>query len=713
MRSRDKIAIALFSITLGLGALIFWQSSANDTELRRFRWFAAKAPMRLMTDEIFTAENAPSLWFGGLSLGAMILLGMILKTINGAEIRAFRDRLIQMEVSKAEVETLLQDAVWKEKHARDAKETAVKELEANLNRIYDLENHLRETEQLFWTREKEFKALSSQGGAGTEAARGAGAAKAARDKALQEEIKKNAELLQAKDAAIQRLESHLSGKIRSLEHELGDHVKLVRRREEELEALRTQLSEKSAAQSRAESLLQEEIKKGKRSLQAKDSTISDLGKQLKGEIDALQTQLSEKRGQLQSRSTEAAEVKAEVNALTARLADAGTAKERAEGQRLEELKKQTQALQAKDSAVKKLVERANATLRDFAGRLAEKEKLLKDRDAELLALRSRVHALAQTGSAKEQSQSLLQQELKSHAEALRAKDAAIKEMEKKLDGNIQALEIQLTEKEGLLQSRSTELDGVKGEVKVLAGRLADAASAKQRAEKLLQQELKKISELLRSKDSALQEAEKNLLANVHTLENQLGERDASLKERDAQMQDLQAQLTKLGSGSEEARRSLADELKKSARAVEAKDATIKALEEKWTTTVRALEEQVGGQGTLLKQRAAQVEALRSELDTLKTQRAEAGSVSEPAQGAQVPRTKDFEESIKRVRTLERSLRETGDLIKTRDEKIERLESELKEKRTVLAKHEIEVWQAVERRDQWKRRLSKFGISMKD
>jgi hypothetical protein len=193
MRSRDKIAIALFSITLGLGALIFWQSSTDDAELRRFRWFAAKAPMRLMTDEIFTAENAPSLWFGGLSLGAMILLGMILKTINGAEIRAFRDRLIQMEVSKAEVETLLQDAVWKEKHARDAKETAVRELEANLNRIYDLENQLRETEQLFWTREKEFKALSSQGSAGTEAARGAGAAKAARDKARQEEIKKNAE----------------------------------------------------------------------------------------------------------------------------------------------------------------------------------------------------------------------------------------------------------------------------------------------------------------------------------------------------------------------------------------------------------------------------------------------------------------------------------------------------------------------------------------
>src|SRR3990172_3665326 len=327
-----------------------------------------------MTDEIFTAENARSLWFGGLSLGAMILLGMILKAINGAEIRAFRNRLIQMEVSKAEVETLLQDAVWKEKHARDTKETAVKELEDNLNRIYDLENKLRETERLLWTREKEFKALRSQGSAGTEAARGAGSAKAARDKALHEEIKKNAELLQAKDAAMQQLESRLSGKIRSLEHELGDHVKLLRRREEELEDLGTQLAEKSAAQSRAESLLEEEIKKGKESLQAKESAISDLGKRLKGEIDALQSQLSEKRSQLQIQSTEAAELKTQVNALTARLADAASAKERVESHRLEELKKQTQALQAKDAAIKKLEERAHGTLRDFEPRLTAKQK---------------------------------------------------------------------------------------------------------------------------------------------------------------------------------------------------------------------------------------------------------------------------------------------------------------------------------------------------
>jgi hypothetical protein len=40
-------------------------------------------------------------------------------------------------------------------------------------------------------------------------------------------------------------------------------------------------------------------------------------------------------------------------------------------------------------------------------------------------------------------------------------------------------------------------------------------------------------------------------------------------------------------------------------------------------------------------------------------------------------------------------------------------NELKEKKTALAKHEIEVWRGIERRDAWKHRLSKIGIRLKD
>jgi hypothetical protein len=40
-------------------------------------------------------------------------------------------------------------------------------------------------------------------------------------------------------------------------------------------------------------------------------------------------------------------------------------------------------------------------------------------------------------------------------------------------------------------------------------------------------------------------------------------------------------------------------------------------------------------------------------------------------------------------------------------------AELKEKKTQLAKQEIEVWKNIERREAWRQRLSKIGIRLKD
>jgi hypothetical protein len=75
--------------------------------------------------------------------------------------------------------------------------------------------------------------------------------------------------------------------------------------------------------------------------------------------------------------------------------------------------------------------------------------------------------------------------------------------------------------------------------------------------------------------------------------------------------------------------------------------------------------------------------------------------------------KELEESSKRIQVMQSLLSEKEDLLKANDERMERLESELKEKRKELARHEIEVWQQIEKRGLWKRRLSKFGISLKD
>ena len=57
----------------------------------------------------------------------------------------------------------------------------------------------------------------------------------------------------------------------------------------------------------------------------------------------------------------------------------------------------------------------------------------------------------------------------------------------------------------LLQNRSTELETLKTEMSGLSKQVADAASARERAENVLQQELKKKTELLQSKDAAFKE----------------------------------------------------------------------------------------------------------------------------------------------------------------------------------------------------------------
>jgi hypothetical protein len=63
--------------------------------------------------------------------------------------------------------------------------------------------------------------------------------------------------------------------------------------------------------------------------------------------------------------------------------------------------------------------------------------------------------------------------------------------------------------------------------------------------------------------------------------------------------------------------------------------------------------------------------------------------------------------------LETLLSEREQLLQARDKLIENLMSELKEKKTQLAKQEIEVWKNIERREAWKHRLSKIGIRFKD
>jgi len=706
--------IVVFTLTMVLGTLVLMY--ASDDVLRHIRWFVLKDPLQLIADVALGLRNSNGLWYGWISLFAMIMVGVVIKLAMNAEVRAFSNRLVETEVAKAELETLLEDSQWKERHARAAKDVAMKDLEATASKFMAVDRQLIESKELLESQDRELIGLRSQVNALTEQSGGIVSPDLEEQRELRLELRKKTELLQTKESTIRQLEKNLTGKVQALEIQLVAKDKALRERDEELVTLNEELSRAQVATNQAESSLAQELRKATQALQAKDSALKDLEKNLTAKVRTLSAQLIEKQQLLQNRSTELETLKTEMSGLAKQVADAASARERAENVLQQELKKKTELLRSKDAAFKELRESSTANVYALENQLNDKDKLLKERDKELETLKMQ---LTRTGAAKNQVEISLAEDLRKERESLRAKDSALKELEKNWRVKLHALETQMTEKQELLQIRNTEFEALKSEASLLTARVAEAALTKDRAEKVLQQELKKKTELLQSKDAAFKELETNLSARFRDLENQLGEKEASLKDRMAELDALRSQLTKMGSSQKDVESLLRQELSKAKAVLEARDSTLKELEERSSKTVKTLEQQLREQEKLLSSRDGELATLQSEVGTLKTRLSKLGPATERAEGLQQGKManesvlKELEETSTRVRSLESLLSEKEDLLKANGEKLERLESELKEKRKELARHEIEVWQAIEKRGLWKRRLSKFGISLKD
>ena len=873
MRTRDKIWILLFALTILLGAviLIVW---ADDVDtLLQFRRLLFSHPMTLVRDGISDQVDPAKLFYGGIALVAFIMFVLLLKSVRGGEIRAFKERLVAAEVTKAQLETLLQDAVWKEKHAIQGKAAAIKDLQSGMSTLLAVERQLTESEKLLRSRDAELKALNSRLDSVTNPAADTASANVWQQRELQDQLNKKTALLEDKDWALKQLEKDLTGRLQALQTQLHAQDELLNERDKELGAIREQLAGKTATPDHAENLLANELSKAQQTLQAKDSAMQEIERNLTAKLRVLEIQLSEKQDLLQNRNTEINALRADLTRLTGQLAEmalamersenalqdtlrgkteelqskdsavrelekewagkvhaletqlleerelrrsqggeletlrsemitmaaqqadtaaakdqaektlqreinsqkqltlekdaglkelqeqyfntvgalkaqltekeallhehdaelealrsklntlaaAGTAKTEAEKVLQQELRKQMQALQAKDAAVKQLEDLLSKQAQALQSQLTDKDKLLKERDGEMESLRSKVNTLTETLSINERTESLLLNDLKKEQRALRAKESAMKELENNLTVKLRALENDTNEKAKLLQTRSVEIEAFKAEVNRLTARLAEVASAVMRTENAHQQELKKKTETLESKDAAIKELDEILRAQINTLANKLQEKDALVRERGEELDALRAQLIQTGSAKSEVEDLLRRELSKTMDALEAKESTIKELEKSLSTALAALENQVSEQDTLLQSRDGEIEELRSEVAALRSQPVKSDSAMERAESLLYEElskenpsaTNELDESLTIAQTVEIVLREKGDLIKTRDAKIERLEAELQEKRKELARHEITVWQSIERRELWKHRLAKLGITLKD
>ena len=360
----------------------------------------------------------------------------------------------------------------------------------------------------------------------------------------------------AKDIAPQTLElSRLS----TLENELRKKEELLQSWDAELRVLRSRVSalmsrqsEMVSAKARAESMLRAELK-----------NTTDL---------------------LQSRSNELEALKSKVKTLMEQLTDLRLGKERAENILQQELKKNAKILQARESAITEL-----------ESSLGEKQKLLQSRGEELEALKSKVKTLMEQlidlRLDKERAEIRLQQELKEKAKILQAKEVAITDLENSLTGKT-LLQSRSNEQAELLQIPNREINTLRSKVNTLADRLAALESAKEHAENALQEQLKRKTELLQSKDAASKELQESLNSRLRILEGQLTEKQQLLKSNDAELEVLQSKvnsLTELSSIRERARSVLLQELHNRSELLQAKESTVKELQERLSTTVRALE----------------------------------------------------------------------------------------------------------------------------
>lgn len=572
MRTRDKILILLLTLTLALGAFVYSKSRHDDASLLQFRAFVLNHPMRNISNAVTRvaekasdSDNTPIVWYGGLSVLALVMVGLVFTSAANSELSAFKNRLVDAQVAKAELESLLQDSLWKEKHARAVRETALEELQTSATRILTLEDRLIANERLLKRQEAELKTLRSRDAVAAEPTAQLSSAGMPEQAVLREELSKMAGLLQEKELAAKQLEKSLTDQIKLIETQIESKDKAMAQRGEELATLRAQL--------------------------------------------------------------------------------------------------------------------------------------------------------AKTETAKREAEVSLQQELANANRAIQAKTAAMQELEADLSGKIATLETRLGDHLKLLQSRGSELETARSEANILAAQLSESSSGKEQATYLLQQELRKKAELLDSKDAALKELQTGLDATISRLERQMKQKDELLQSRNAELDAATAQLEQLASTRQQID-ALRGELIATTEALQAKDLTLRELENGSTQLTASLKKKISEQEHLLKRRDEELEVLRS---TLYARDAEPEIIhSAGARGEAVDQSMDnegasntLEERSRRFAALETSMHDKDDLLKIRDQKIARLEAELKEKRSELAKHEISVWQAYERRAAWKQRLAKFGISIKD
>ena len=653
-----------------------------------------------------------------------------------AEMKAMSHRLSEMAAAKVRVEETLQEELKKERQQRESGTSAYQELEDRYNTELKLVMvQLGEREEFLKRRDEEVQALEQRVHGALQKLEEAGAAKEQLEKSLREDLQKAQSRYEASDAAARKLEQQRGKELESLKNRLEQEQKSRKSRDEENKALKTQvaslaqqLEKLGSAKEHAAQLLQQTLKKEKAVLQASDSQVREIEEGFKAKITALEAQLAAKENVLGSRDTEVDSLKSDLLSLNQKMSDLAAAKDRAESLFEDAVRERKDLLQSKDVGIRKLEEDLSQKIWQLETSLREKEELLHRRESELSGFKNQ---LAELATSKEHAAHALQEDLRHKAELLIGKDAALTALEERF----QDLERELQERQALLEARETEIKSLFSKLSNQAGHLVDLESAKDNATRMLEDELRRTTEQLQSKDSALKTLDDRLNGRLRALEEQLNQKQEILDARDGELDALMSKVSELtqrlsdtGAERERAERLLQEELREKSASLQSKDSSLDELEERFGARIDSLERQLKEKHMLLESSGVELNDLREQIDGMQERLSEAEAAkvnlenliqverSRPDRSLMVMPSSDADDESRvngEGRGMDTLMSEREELLKARDKLINNLMTELKEKKTQLARQEIEVWKGIERREAWKHRLAKVGIRLKD
>ena len=519
-----------------------------------------------------------------------------------------------------------------------------------------------------------------------------------------------------KDSTLKELEETLTAKVHDAENQLREKEELLEVRAAELKEHKSKMDVLINRINQTESALQQ---------------VEEVKESLKVEFTALETQLKEKEAAIQTKDSALKELEENLTADIYDLENQLREKEELLEVRDAELKD----LKPKMDVLIKLEQDLTVKIHDLENLVKEKEDLLQIRDRELKDLKSKadvlINRITQMESALQQVEEVkaeLDTQLREKETLLHTKDSALKELEENLTAKIHDAETRLREKEEFLEIRDVELKDLKSKMDLLVNRITQMESALQQAETPVTTEVQRAGKIItlypEQMAETVEEAPASTKAQKDTISPGFFDRlILALTEAMGPMASLvvRDQIAGLGESmhafprgrlkelvellSQEIfdetlkirfRQQIAKEVEESVKTdtaelrtrlrgrenvLQTRDSALKELEENLTAKIHDLENRLREKEDLLEIRDEELKDLKSRIGS-KINKEELLGVEEPMKG-QVE-----ENSLIEAKDLE--IRMLKDRMST---EIEKLKSELKEKKIMLAAQEREEWRS--------------------